>query len=245
MFHRRPVEGIPAGITAHDQPLMPEWIEALAPVLWIPPESLEGTAADAAVATWPDWSDATNDAVQGTGSLRPLYRLTGGANGHPNVEFDATDDYLNAAFALAQPEHIFIVAKKGTPTANNPTLVDGGAGTGNRMRIYWAGAAPGSDVQVSMTSDAVNVITANGTFTSWFLLEAQFNGATSKLRINGGTYTIGNAGTNGGGGIRLSNFGSTGAPGAVRIHEVLLLDAIASQGAADLVTEKLMEKYAL
>lgn len=183
--------------------------------------------------------------AQGTAALQPLWLSSGGPGGQAYVDHD-TADYMNAAFALVQPEHIFLVARKGVPTANNPSLIDGGGGTGNRMRLYYGGVAPGSNTGLTMTADGANQIVSNAhTATNWNLIEARFNGASGYIRIGDGAAVTGNVGTNGGGGIRLSEFGSTGAACAADFAEVIVASRVLTDSEVALMRSYLKARYGL
>lgn len=62
-------------------------------------------AADAALAQWNDLSGNGRHLTQGTGANQPLFRLIGGPNNNPSVNFvDATDTMQNAtAGAILRP----------------------------------------------------------------------------------------------------------------------------------------------
>lgn len=66
----------------------------------------------ASVGTWADTSGNSNDLTQATAGFKPLFRLTGGPNTRPAVQFDGTDDTLSSvALVMGDPHTTFIVFK--------------------------------------------------------------------------------------------------------------------------------------
>lgn len=96
MFGRRRPPGIPAGITAHAQPIIPAWLDAMPGLmLWL-------RAADAVydgsniVQSIADRSGRGNNVLLDTGG--PVYSATGfGTNSVPYILHDGTDDSLKIA----------------------------------------------------------------------------------------------------------------------------------------------------
>ena len=84
MFHRRPVEGIPAGITAHDQPVIPNEVGLSGLVLYLN-AGLGITVTGLGVSTWADQSGGGLDFTQGTDANRPASTTDSGT---PSVFFD-------------------------------------------------------------------------------------------------------------------------------------------------------------
>lgn len=213
-------------------------------VLWV--RSDLGITLGTGISAWADQSGNGNNLVQATGTKQPAYVASGGANNTAYSDGDATDDYLRATFTLNQPEHVFIVAQKGVPTAVNPTLMDGAAG--NLMRFWWSGAAPGSDTVLTASSNGVNLLTTTHptSFLNWSCIEAQFNGASSKLRVNDVSYTTGDMGAGNAGGLILHIFGdTTSAPSNSNIAEAIIYNRILAAAEITQVREYVRGRYGI
>lgn len=237
MIVRRPTEGIPAGITNHAQPLMPEWLESRSPIVWLPPESLSGTTDGASVQTWTDWSGNSNSPTQAVAGKRPIYHATGGANSKPYVQADGTDDELFKAFTWNQPNHLWVVCKYNT-VVDDRSVVDGSAVNTGRLRttvatnslLLTAGAQIGP-----LSTDIRN----------WHYIEVQLNGASSKFSADGGAYVSGDAGASARGGLSLFNSPATGAFAAASISEVIGFSSILNAAGITAAQNYLHGKYGL
>ncbi len=86
------------------------------PVEWLEADTLALSDGDP-VGTWT--AIAGNDATQGTAAAKPTWRLTGGPNGLPSVEFDAVDDRLLITFpSLTTSVTMMLVLKAATDSAD-------------------------------------------------------------------------------------------------------------------------------
>jgi len=143
------------------------------------------------VSKWEDKLGSGHDLLQATGTKQPLYQSTG-------ILFDGVDNCMKtAAFTLNQPEIIYLVFKSVTWT-NDEYFIDGNA---NDSRvIYQRGATP----QIAINAGALVNYNNAATIGSFHIMVAQFNGASSKLRINDTTVT-GNYGANNAGGITMGS----------------------------------------
>lgn len=233
MSNRRPQEGIPAGITAHAQPILPEWIEPLGSslLMWVDDSTLATDISGGVVTTWTDKSGNGNSPTQATGSKKPAGFATGGPNNRGYIQTDGVDDFLRKTFTLTQPAFVFLVAQKVGATQDNPRFLDGA--TANTMDLYMQGTAPGSNVQVYLTAAAGNtLISPVGTLTNWNRIEGQWNGASSKVKIGDGAYTTGSISNSSPGGIILGCWGDqASAPVQARYSMVIVANAIPSAGA--------------
>lgn len=94
-------------------------------VSWWSASSLANHADGDALSAWPDSGPSANNLAQATGADQPLYKV-GIINGLPVVRFDRTASWMQATFALVQPQHVFMVLQiRTTATAGNP--IDGKA----------------------------------------------------------------------------------------------------------------------
>lgn len=155
-----------------------------------------GVALAATVQSATDFSPFGRHATQATSTARPVLKANA-INGFPSLQYTVTNSKYSrtAGFGpIAQPTTIFWVAKvtqtakfvmSGIDTTNNQAISVSAAGL---WQINAGTAMPGR------TND-----------TSAFVVgTAVFNGASSRIRING-SETTGNAGTNALGGITLSS----------------------------------------
>lgn len=67
-------------------------------------------AADAAIAQWNDLSGNGRHLTQGTGANQPLFRLTGGPDNRPSVNFVDATDTMQVAIAGTQLRPVTVVA---------------------------------------------------------------------------------------------------------------------------------------
>jgi hypothetical protein len=240
MVSRRNGTEYNGAITPHAVVLMPEWLEALSPKVWLPDNSITGVADGGTVASWPDWSGNAVTPVQATEGNKPLSRATGGPNGRACIEFDGLADHLRkTSVTWNQPAHVFLVAKFMTAPGANETLVDGGVA--NSIRIFadtgkYAIYAGGAEI----------VRTVQNLDTNWHLLECKFDGTSSSIKLDNNTAVVGNAGTNNPSGLILGLAGDVGTgPCDCRIAEVIGFASILSAGNTTTVRSNLQTKYAL
>lgn len=140
MLFRRPIEGIPAGITAHAQPTMPDWLETLAPVLWLRSDLL--VESGGAVSSWTDRSGGAHHAVQATGAKQPAV-VENWLNGKRGVRGNGTSSILltdNIDLTAATGFTIACV-RADTDTALRVGFSRGSGGTG--FELYPNGNAAG------------------------------------------------------------------------------------------------------
>lgn len=173
----------------------------LSPVAWYRPESLVALADGDPVATWPDSSGNGRDMTQASAGAKPTYK-TGIVNGLAVVRFDQVADYMEVAFSLNQPSQVFIVSQgRGAVNSGFTSMID--SPTRNGLRIYKADANT-----IKMYAGAFGpqvTVDANAAFHSYTFT---FNGASSEMRLDGGTAATGDAGTNNADGIRLNTDGN-------------------------------------
>lgn len=236
MGNRRSGTDYRGTITPHSPVVLPAWLEPLAPLIWLPPESIIGIADAGVVTTWPDYSGNGNSPTQATAGKKPTYRATAGPTGGPCVRGDAVDDCLIKSFTWNQPAHVWIVLKFNAVGGGSATALDGLASGAMRWASFDATrcfAAAGATLLATVTP------------TIWNLIEIQFNGASGKIAANGGSYTTGNVGANNPGGITLFNVGGEGLPGNCDIAEVLGFAGIQSDPNISTIQTKLKAKYNL
>lgn len=148
---------------------------------------------------WEDQSGNGYDVVQATAGDRPAFSATeSGINSLPAVDFGgpgaAEQEFMasaNGAFTLAQPYVVFAVFKRDSIVGASPCSrlyaeyggVDG---------TYYVNASGKSCIK----SGTELAATADATTESWHVHSALYNGAASKLWLDGTELASGNAGTN-------------------------------------------------
>lgn len=152
-----------------------------------------GLSDAAAVSTWPD-EIGSEDLTQ-SGSARPTYRSAGTINSKPTVRGNGTQQYLNrtaASFSiLSQPDTVVMVAKYATlSNTPDPYLIDGAGST----RQIITGKDGGTNTQ--WLAFAGSIVRGAGSNTSAHLLLGYFNGASSKMDVDGTQTATGNFGSN-------------------------------------------------
>lgn len=151
-----------------------------------------------------------NNLIQGTSSKKPVRHQSGS---QWYLTFDGVDDFLNATYTLNQPTTVII--------AFNYVAVD-------TTRFYYLfdgiGANKGAGFAASVTDNlGISAGTTLSTSTPAVqgtsqVLTAIFNGASSKIAVNNGSYASGNSGSNNPGGLVLGIQGNlTSVPSNVQI----------------------------
>lgn len=190
------------------------------------------------VSNWLDARGAGSAIAQVTGANQPAFSATGAPTSKPCVVFDGVNDSLFGAFALVQPEQVFLVAKYNAVFAASDDLMDGSAG--NTMRV------------VRSTNTTVSIFAPTGlgsaTFdtTNWHYLTFTFNGASSVGKQDGVQLFAGNAGANNAAGLRLGTFGDGASdPANCSIAEVIIYNRLLSTTEESRVNSYLKGRYAL
>lgn len=148
------------------------------------------TQNDGYVVTWYD-QFGSNDATNSTAAEQPkIWDSTTGLlteNGRPAIEFDGSDDYLQASsLNISQPTMYFIVAKRDALTGK---------------QNYIDGATTSQEIMIDSSNDTYDIEAGTGLTTTVVattnqqVLVALFNGASSELFVN--AVEIGLSGTPG------------------------------------------------
>ncbi len=133
------------------------------------------------------------------------------SNGQPALYFNGTRALQNSTLpALAQPGAIFVVGQTGGTIAESTYF------GGN-----WSAYQTGIGINGTPTSNAGTALSDTADLlTSPSIAEYVFNGASSSISVNGGTKTVGNAGTNALAGLTL---GAGDPPPLTGGYEALVL----------------------
>lgn len=151
------------------------------------------------VTAWADQSGNGRHLTQATAANRPYYSRNGGQDGKPVIKFDGVNDYLKtAAFPINQPSH-YVIAYKARQTEDYDAIVDGiTPGTRNVVYTSLSGTT-------GMFGYAGNSAQFPNTYTdrAWSITDVVFNGASSKIGLNGGQQVVADAGPSGSSGVFL------------------------------------------
>ena len=141
--------------------------------------------------------------------------------------FDGSADYFkSASFPLSQPENVYFVGRQVTWTQGEP-LMDGNSAS-ESMKIGQGYASAGSTSPTLSLYSGTDAAENSGLAVKKSgVITAQFNGASSSLRINRGSAVVGNAGTQNAGGIQVGSRITSGTYGNVFVHEILIYDTTA------------------
>lgn len=126
------------------------------------------------------------------GGARPTLVTSGGPNDQPYMEFDGTSDALTtSSFTISQPLSIMLVMNSDTWT-NGERILDGVAA--DRCVLAQLGASPGHQLYAGSAFACLT----NITLAQWNVVMIEFNGASSRIRVNQGSVgASGNPGSTG------------------------------------------------
>jgi hypothetical protein len=168
-----------------------------------------------AVSQWDDQSGNARHLLQATAGAKPTKQSDG------SILFDGTSDYLEAAFSLAQPTTIYLLLKTISWTPGNRYICDGN--TLQSRAVIHNGATTiqsfvnggGGSCDVSFAASTYGVITA------------VFDGATSALQVDNNTEDTGALGTGSGTGFTLGREGGGGFSvfTNIQVKEILIYSA--------------------
>ncbi len=139
--------------------------------------------ADGPVAQVPDRSGNARHLVQPVGAAQPLNAVA--IDGRSALLFDGVNDWMEApGFILAQPATEIIVRQVAS-AAGAVCTVDGRLATGRNL-LYHSGGQMRAHAGVDFLLGAPAI--------TWQIIVIEWNGAATKVRINGGAGGVGNAG---------------------------------------------------
>lgn len=197
-----------------------------------------------AVKTWQDQSSHGNDETQSTVGQQPLFQ-TNIINSLPAILFNGISQSLSATFTLIQPATFFFVWRSvvvGTGSQHDAIFSGVGAAGSGDSGFYQQ--SDGSGVAYIYAGGASSVSNGSGTYSTWKLLTATFNGSSSSMRINGVTVGTGTVSTGTFGGLILGA-NAFGRPSNIYVAEMLVYPSVVS--GANLATNEtyLLSEYSL
>ncbi len=157
----------------------------------------------------------------------------------PSLLFDGAAHWMRAAFALNQPETMFLVFKPITFTSGD-RIFDGGGGV-NTGRLSQNTATPQLDIYAGATGTLFN----GPALGSAGVVGAVFNGASSSGQLNGGSVTAGDVGSSNMGGITLGADG-TASPATfsnIQVYELIAYNVARAAATRANIIRALMAKH--
>jgi hypothetical protein len=212
-------------------------VVAPSPIAWYDAGAVVGLVDGDPVTTWADSSGNSRDLTQSTAGMKPTYQ-TNEVNGLPIVRFDGTDDELrSASFAYSQPCDIFIVIKR--YNTDFKYILSSLAGFG--VAVAQVTGGPGVFLYAGSAADPLG----SSTTASFYVINAHFDGASSKIYENGVATSAGNPGSNNGDGLVLGNRYDSALPSQVDVAELKLFAPALDSSARSAEESALRTKYGL
>lgn len=198
------VSGIPAVGNSFD-PI------SLHPFAWYDPSDLSTLFKDAAMTTpvsadgdpvgaMQDKSGNGHHITQSVAGSRPLYKTSAGLSW---LEFDGVDDNLNVLYSLSQPIDRVCGLRFLEVLGNGGAMVSGG--TANACVLYISGGV--NELRIYAGTELTGL--AQAASGADFVATARFNGASSRVAIDNGSYQTGDAGANASDGMTLGSNGDS------------------------------------
>jgi hypothetical protein len=185
------------------------------------------------VGAWDDKSGNTRHATQAVAGTRPLYK-TAQFGAKAGIDFVSSDFLATPSFTRAQPSTWFVVVDADGTGPGRPFASTGPV----TLNILFV-------VATNWAIYAGGVLSDGAVSTSPAVVQTLFNGASSKVRKDGGAGSGGDAGTDSHSGALNIGIGSDGAtePFDGRIAELLCYDGNLSTTDLDLVGNYLAAKW--
>lgn len=194
----------------------------------------EGLATNnSPVKRWEDQSGNARHLLQATIAKQPLW-MAAIQNGRPGILADGVDDVLSVAVVKAQPVTIFVAGKILSANGADAVFLYDGAGGPAIQKAHGGGSV--WDIYSGAFLDS-----ATATDALAHAFSAVFNGASSKLRLDGAEIASGDAGS--AGLISIDLFGLA-LPMNGYIYEFLDADGVLSAGSITSVESYLKARWA-
>ena len=190
----------------------------LTPTHWFRANDLVGADASA-VATWTDLSGNAYNATQATGANQPTLR-TSVLGGKSVVRFDGANDFVRTASngTFSQPSTFVVVAKL-NGTGTQKFIIDGM--NANRHALF----REATDRWYAFAGTVYDFAASDN---AWNIFVITFNGASSKVWLNGGASFNGSTGAQTYAGVTIGAQSSDNSPMDGDVAEVLAANSALS-----------------
>lgn len=219
--------------------------------LWLPADRITGLVDGDPVTTWSDLSGSGNNATQGTGAAKPLYKVNI-ANGRPGVLLDGVDDFMSLTAAvqtalLGANKSVFAVVKWVTLVDDMRvySVANGGGSTRGALKyssapqyqvLYTTGAAQAALSFTSVATPSTTVAQIVELVQAGTAISGRLNGGVGASANDAGAEAA-NAGALG------SNAFASGSFGNLYILEFVAYNVALSTADAARVRRYLGQKY--
>jgi hypothetical protein len=206
---------------------------------WYKIDTVSGNDGDL-ITTWSDSSGNSRDLTRSVDDARRPSYQTNEVNGLACLRFGGTDDQMTSTvFAVAQPLTAVMVVKQ-VGWINGEWLFDSDAV--GEMGVFQSTTSPRVDLWGGSSAVAANTGLVVG---EWHILVAIFEGASSSLRVDGGTATTGSGGTVGLNGFTLGAKANDTVWSQIDVAEIAFYSASLSEANQDALLAHLGSKYAI
>lgn len=173
-------------------------------------------AVDAPVGRISDKSGRGNHAVQATAAARPILRKE--SSGLHYLEFDGTDDFLRASFAIAQPWDRISAARQLGWTQFDRLFGGAAINSGN---LYQDPLSP----QLRISSGGATGPALGAALGVNTVIVERHHGTASRLAINGGAYAAADGGSTAVDGVTIgsASSGLAGRVGNFRLYGMCMI----------------------
>lgn len=197
------------------------------------------TSSGGKVSKWDDKSGSSRDAIQGTGAKQPTTNATT-QNGRNTLDFDGSSDYMISTYGitLAQPTTIFFVGKL-ADTNGGDYFVDGII-VSQRQLLFALSGTLTYGFYSGNTVDSGVAITTNYT-----LQTVEYNGASSKMYIDGNLAVTGDAFGLPATGLTIGSDVTNGFFFQGSIAEIIIYDRILSTAERQAVDNYVNNKWSI
>ena len=174
----------------------------LSPALWFDASDLSTiTESSGSVSEWRDRSGNSRHVTQAAGTSQPAL-ITNGMNGLPVVRFDGSSDRMDtASLTLTGRQHHLMVVRT---ASNGRSIVVSNAGSVNEATVFQDPASsPTLRWGIFRSNAAASSTTTSSAANTAYVVSADFNGSSSRLRVNGIQAISGTVGTANTSAVRL------------------------------------------
>jgi hypothetical protein len=188
------------------------------------------------VSQWNDLSGNGNHLLQAAGPSQPT-RTLGVINGSPAIVFSAAST-MAASFTLGQPSTLFAVVRADTWGDTN-TLFDGVAAGASAMVQQFTASA-----NVRLVAGAAGVDGVQLPVSTFALLVATFNGASSSIKITDGTQLNGTLGADNPNGLTVGSRAGGTAFANISVAEIIVTATSATAAERTSIRTYVQQRYA-